>query len=267
MTQATKIGNHVFQLDDAGLANAIDKLTDRNDSLTEQFNDIKLKLDAAETAKAAIASELSQAQTSLAEATDKQTKADADIAALQTKLDAAMKSSKDWEEKANKKKPDADIEEELDDEGKPKKKGKPKFDSDDVKEYCKEFLTVANEVTPALKKVDSAFEPDFSQSPTELKASYLKTIETLPAEAKARIDGSGDDRDTFVEHLYLALKPQQQATAPTKADEGTLLLGDMIEKNRGLTVDAGDKPAPGAKVDSPTMAARKNRQLPSAYRK
>ena len=72
----------------------------------------------------------------------------------------------------------------------------------------------------------------------------------------------------FVEHLYIALKPQVAETsgAPAKADEGNQQLIDSINQNRGLTLDAGDKKGSYApKEDSPTMKARKERKLPSAY--
>jgi hypothetical protein len=262
MPQATKIGRHVFQIDDAGLANAIDNELEKQDSLVAEISDLKLRLDAAESERQTLDSNLSETKASLASANAAKVQADADIAALQTKLDASNEQLK----KANSKKPDEDIEEGLDDEGKPKKgKSKPKFDSDEVKSYCKEFLSVVSEVTPTLKKVDSAFEPDFGLSPIDYKAQYLKTLPTLPTEAKARIDSSGDERDMFVEHLYLALKPVV-AEAPTKADEGSQQLADNIEKNRGLTLDAGTKSGSFTpKEDSPTMKARKERKLPSAY--
>jgi len=266
MPQAIKLGNSVFQLDDAALGSAIENQLSKYDSLALELSDYKTRLDAAESARQTLDSEFAETKASLESANAAKVLADAEIAALQTKLDASNEQLK----KANSKKPDEDIEEELDDEGKPKKgKGKPKFDSDEVKSYCKEFLSVVSEVTPALKKVDSAFEPDFNLSPLDYKAQYLKTIQTLPAEAKARIDSTGDERDMFVEHLYLALKPVV-ADAPTKADEGSQQLAADIERNRALTLDAGDmntkvadKTAP--REDSPTMKARKNRPLPSAY--
>jgi regulator of replication initiation timing len=262
MPQATKIGRHVFQIDDAGLANAIDNELEKQDSLVAEISDLKARLDAADSAQTKLDAELTEAQASLATASAAKVQAEAEIAALQTKLDASNEQLK----KANSKKPDEDIEEELDDEGKPKKgKGKPKFDSDEVKSYCKEFLSVVSEVTPALKKVDSAFEPDFGLSPLDYKAQYLKTLTTLPTDAKARIDSSGDERDMFVEHLYMALKPVV-AEAPTKADEGSQQLAAAIEQNRGLTLDAGEKKGSfQPKEDSPTMKARKERKLPSAY--
>jgi hypothetical protein len=264
MPQATKIGRHVFQIDDAGLANAIDNELSKQDSLAAEISDLKIRLDAAESARQTLDSEFAETKASLESANAAKVQADAEIAALQTKLDASNEQLK----KANSKKPDEDIEEELDDEGKPKKgKGKPKFDSDEVKSYCKEFLSVVSEVTPALKKVDSAFEPDFNLSPLDYKAQYLKTIQTLPAEAKARIDSTGDERDMFVEHLYLALKPVVvDAPAPTKADEGVVNLSTVIDQNRALTLDAGDRSKTvQPKEDSPTMKARKERKLPSAY--
>jgi len=264
MPQAIKLGNSVFQLDDAALGSAIETQLSKYDSLAIELSDYKTRLDAAETARTTLDSQLSEAQASLSTANAAKVQADADIVALQTKLDA-----KDAELKnAHSKKPDEDIEEEMGEDGKPKKgKGKPKMDSDEVKSYCKEFLSVVSEVTPALKKVDSAFEPDFGLSPLDYKAQYLKTIATLPAEAKARIDSSGDERDMFVEHLYLALKPTvADAPAPTKTDEGSQQLAAAIEQNRGLTLDAGDKKGSFTpKEDSPTMKARKERKLPSAY--
>lgn len=261
MPQAMKIGNSVYQLDDAALATAIDNQLTKNDSLSQEIADLKIRLDAAETSRTTLDSELSEVQASLATANAAKVQADAEIAALQTKLDASNEQLK----KANSKKPDEDIEEEMDEDGKPKKGQKPKFDSDEIKSYCKEFLSVVNEVTPTLKKMDSTFEPNFGLSPLDYKAQYLKTIETLPQEAKARIDTSGDERDMFVEHLYMALKPQV-ASAPTKADEGTSQLADAIQQNRGLTMDAGDKGGYSQpKEDSPTMKARKERKLPSAY--
>lgn len=265
MPQAMKIGNSVYQLDDAALATAIDNQLTKYDSATQEIADLKVRLDAAETARATLDSELSQVQASLEAANTAKVQADAETAALQTKLDAAKAKNEEWEKKVNSKKPDEDIEEELDEGGKPKKGKKPKMDSDEVKSYCKEFLTVVSEVTPALKKVDSGFEPDFGLSPLDYKAQYLKTLPTLPQEAKTRIDATGDDRDMFVEHLYLALKPQV-AEAPAKADEGTSQLADAIDKNRSLTMDAGDKKGSfEPKEDSPTMKARKERKLPSAY--
>jgi hypothetical protein len=260
MPQATKIGRHVFQIDDAGLANAIDNELSKQDSLAAEISDLKIRLDAAESARQNLDSEFAETKASLESANAAKVQADAEIAALQTKLDASNEQLK----KANSKKPDDDIEEELDDEGKPKKgKSKPKFDSDEVKSYCKEFLSVVSEVTPALKKADSAFEPDFNLSPLDYKAQYLKTIQTLPAEAKARIDSTGDDRDMFVEHLYLALKPVV-ADAPTKADEGVVNLSTVIDQNRALTLDAGDRSKTvQPKEDSPTMKARKERQIQS----
>lgn len=266
MPQAIQIGKSVFQVDDGALGSAIDQQLSKYDSLVNEYAEIKLRLDAAEAAKESIANELSTAKASLTKADEAKIEADAQLAAFQTKLDAVTAKNKEWEEKVNSKKPDEDIEEDLDVEG--KKKKKPKFDSDEVKSYCKEFLSVVSEVTPALRKVDSAFEPDFGLSPIEYKAQYLKTIETLPAEAKTRIDSEGADRDTFVEHLYLALKPQVQTAPTTKADEGTQTLADAIDKNRSLTIDSGKSPSGVTpKEDSPTMKARKERALPSAYRK
>lgn len=264
-----KIGNSVYQLDDAALATAIDNQLTKYDSATQEIADLKIRLDAAETARTTLDSQLSEAQASLATANAAKVQADADIAALQTKLDAAMdklKKSKALNEEGD----EADSSAEEEDSEKPKGK-KAKMDSDEIKSYCKEFLTVVSEVTPALKKVDSAFEPDFGLSPLDYKAQYLKTLPTLPQEAKARIDSTGDERNMFVEHLYLALKPQV-AEAPAKADEGTSQLADAIEKNRSLTMDAGDLNTKNAektepRVDSRTMEARKNRPLPSAYRK
>lgn len=264
MPQAIKIGKSVFQVDDSALGSAIDQQLEKLDSLNNEYAEIKLRLDAAEAAKATLATELSEAKASLSKADEAKIQADAELAALQTRLDA---KNKEWDEKVNKKKPDEDIEEELDVEGKKKKKSK--MDSDEVRSYCKEFLSVVSEVTPALRKVDSAFEPDFGLSPIDYKAQYLKTIETLPAEAKTRIDGEGAERDMFVEHLYLALKPQVQTPdgRTTKVDEGTQTLADAIERNRELTVDSGKSSSVTPKEDSPTMKARKERQLPSAYRK
>ena len=265
MPQAIKLGKSVFQVDDAALGSAIETELNKYDSLAAEVSDLKIRLDAAETARTTLDSELSQAQTSLTSANAAKVQADAEIAALQTKLDAKDEELK----KANSKKPADDVEEELDENGKPKKgKGKPKMDSDEIKSYCKEFLTVVSEVTPALKKVDSAFEPDFSLSPIDYKAQYLKTIETLPADAKARIDISGEERDMFVNHLYMALKPQvaQVSQEPVKADEGNQTLAAAIDQNRGLTLDAAEKSGSyKPKEDSPTMKARKERKLPSAY--
>lgn len=266
MPQAIKIGKSVFQVDDGALGSAIDQQLEKLDSITLERDDYKTRLDAAEAAKDSLATELSEAKASLSKADSAKVEADATIAALQTKLDAATAKNKEWEDKVNKKKPDEDIEEEMDEEGKPKGKRKPKMDSDEVKSYCKEFLAVVSEVTPALKKVDSAFEPDFGLSPLEYKAQYLKTLSTLPAEARTRIDSEGADRDMFVEHLYMALKPQVQ-TSESKADEGTEVLANAIERNRELTVDSGERKGVAPKEDSPTMKARKERQLPSAYRK
>lgn len=263
MPQAIKIGNSVFQLDDAALGNAIENQLSKHDSLIAEVSDLKVRLDAAEAARSTLGSELSETKATLDSTSEAKVKADAEIAALQTKLDASNEQLK----KSNSKKPDEDIEEELDKDGNPKKGKKPKFDSDEVRSYMKEFMSVINEVTPALKKVDSDFAPDFGLSPLDYKAQYLNTIETLPQEAKARIGSSGDERDMFVEHLYLALKPQvAEAPVPTKVDEGSQQLADVIEKNRGLVMDAADKGGTvQPKEDSPTMKARKERKLPSAY--
>jgi chromosome segregation ATPase len=260
MPQALKIGNSVYQVDDASLAVAVDQTLTKNDSLINEIADLKLKLDAAEAAKATVESALSETKTSLNETESSKVKLDAEVAALQTKLDAATKKNKEWEDKIAAEGAKGEDEEEANEKRKSKK-----MDSDEIASYCKELLTVVNEVSPSLKKVDSAFEPDFAVPALEYKARFLKTIETLPAEAKSRIDSQGSDRDAFVEHLYLALKPQPQTTATTKADEGTQQLADAINQNRQLTLDAGDK-KPAAKEDSPTMKARKERQL-SGYKK
>ncbi len=67
------------------------------------------------------------------------------------------------------------------------------------------------------------------------------------------------------DYIYMALKPVV-AEAPTKADEGSQQLAERIEQNRGLTLDAGEKSSGyKPKEDSPTMKARKERKLPSAY--
>lgn len=263
MPQAIKIGNSVYQVEDSALAIAIDQTLNKNDSLTTEFSAVKTRLDAAET--------------SISEANAAKIKADADLIALQTKLDAAEKKVADLD-KADAKKPAAEPdgdEEDGDEEDVPAKDKKDqkrdslKLDAAEVAAYCKNLMSVVNEVSPALKKVDSAFEPDFGLPAIEYKARFLKTIETLPAEAKTRIDSEGSDRDAFVEHLYLALKPQAE---PAQKNDSSQELAGAIDQNRQLTLDAAmgnsnKLPPKGTKQVSPSMQRRKDRALPGTLQK
>lgn len=273
MTQAIKIGNSVYQVDDSALAIAIDQTLNKNDSLGDEIFNLKARLDAAEA--------------SLSDASEAKVEADAKIVALQTKLDAAEKKASDMQEQIDKKDakkppvdPDGDDDDDSSEEGdedgdmpakkkSDKKNDSMKLDAAEVAAYCKELMSVVNEVSPSLKKVDSAFEPDFGLPAIEYKARYLKTIETLPAEAKTRIDSESSDRNAFVEHLYLALKPQPQAEAVQKSDS-TEGLAAAIDQNRQLTLDAGmgcGSNMKDKKDQSPSMKRRKDRTLPGIPQK
>lgn len=255
MPQVIKIGNSAFQLEDPALGAAIENLLAKQDSLTDTKTETAARLDALTSTCDNLTAELSETKTKLDAAMASKVELEASNAALQTKLD---------EEKAKffEKKNKEEEEDEMD--GEDKKKKSSKMDSDEVKSYCQEFLAVVSEVSPALKKADAAFEPDFSLTPLDYKAAYLKSLTTLPAEAKARIDSEDADRETFVNHLYLALKPQLKADEAdvTRADAGNQQLSDSIEQNRRLTADAASKIGKYPKQeDSPTMKARKERQL------
>lgn len=257
MPQVIKIGNSAYQLEDPALGAAIENLLAKQDSLTDIKTKTTERLDALTSEHDNLAAELSETRTKLDAAMSSKVELEASNAALKTRLD---------EEKAKflekKNKEEEGDEDEMDDEDKKKKSSK--MDSDEVKSYCQEFLAVVSEVSPALKKADAAFEPDFSLTPLDYKATYLKSLTTLPAEAKARIDSEDADRETFVNHLYLALKPQLKVDEAdvTRADAGNQQLSDSIEQNRRLTADAGSKTGKyPKKEDSPTMKARKERQL------
>lgn len=252
MPQVIKIGNSAFQLEDPALGAAIENLLAKQDSLTDIKTETAARLDALTSECENLTAELSETKTKLDAAMASKVELEASNAALQTRLDEEKVKSLEKENE----------EDETDDEDKEKKP--PKMDSDEVKSYCQEFLAVVSEVSPALKKADAAFEPDFSLTPLDYKAAYLKSLSTLPAEAKARIDSEDTDRETFVNHLYLALKPQLKADEAdvTRADAGNQQLSDSIEENRRLTADAGSKTGKyPKKEDSPTMKARKERQL------
>lgn len=255
MPQVIKIGNSAFQLEDPALGAAIENLLAKQDSLTDTKTETAARLDALTSECETLTAELSETKTKLDAAMASKVELEASNAALKTRLDE--EKAKSFEKKNKEEEGD-----EMDDEDKKKKSSK--MDSDEVKSYCQEFLAVVSEVSPALKKADAAFEPDFSLTPLDYKAAYLKSLTTLPAEAKARIDSEDADRETFVNHLYLALKPQLKADEAdvTRADAGNQQLSDSIEQNRRLTTDAGGKTGKyPKKEDSPTMKARKERQL------
>lgn len=88
-----------------------------------------------------------------------------------------------------------------------------------------ELIELWREVTPALVQRIDGFEADYSLSPTEIKAMYLvasndpeSEIVKKIAERKDAIEQSDANAVTFVDTLYLALKPKENATTESTVD-------------------------------------------------